>query len=168
LLRPGGLLALCLLGGLFIIAFMGDAQLFAFVGCAVLLVALGWFGWITAEWYTERFAITDKRVLLVNGLLTRRVAIMPLTKVTDLTFERSILGRMLGYGVFVMESAGQQQALSRIDYLPTPDKLYRDVSTLLFGPKPAAPPTPTDPAQPGVRGGQDTGQQSTTRLPGNR
>jgi hypothetical protein len=63
------------------------------------------------------------------------VAIMPLSKVTDMTYERTLFGRILGYGVFVMESAGQDQALSRIGYLPSPDVLYHDVSALLFGPK---------------------------------
>jgi hypothetical protein len=33
-----------------------------------------------------------------------------------------------------MESAGQHQAMSRIEYLPKPDLLYHEVSTLLFGP----------------------------------
>jgi uncharacterized membrane protein YdbT with pleckstrin-like domain len=97
-----------------------------------MLAGLIWFGWNWAQWYTEEFVITDRRVLLITGMIGRRVAIMPLSKVTDLTYERSIAGRLLGYGVFVVESAGQNQALSRIDYLPTPDKLYQDVSTLLF------------------------------------
>jgi hypothetical protein len=42
-------------------------------------------------------------------------------------------GQILGYGVFIVESAGQDQALSRIAYLPHPDELYQQVSTLLFG-----------------------------------
>ena len=71
-------------------------------------------------------------MLLVYGLLTQRVGVMPLSKVTDLTYERTLGGRLLGYGAFVVESAGQHQAFNRIDYLPTPDKLYHDVSVLLF------------------------------------
>ena len=39
---------------------------------------------------------------------------------------------MLGYGTFRFESAGQQQALSEITYLPRADVLYRQVSGLLF------------------------------------
>lgn len=62
---------------------------------------------------------------------------MPLAKVTDLTYERTIVGRLLGYGVFVIESAGQQQALSRIAYIPHPDQLYHEVSGLLFGSSPS-------------------------------
>jgi uncharacterized membrane protein YdbT with pleckstrin-like domain len=107
----------------------------AYVDDVIVAVAgffvLRWL-WKLGEWWVEQFVITDQRVLLVSGLLTRKVAVMPLTKVTDLTFQRSILGRMLGYGEFIVESAGQVQALSRISYLPHPEQLYHDVSALLF------------------------------------
>jgi hypothetical protein len=120
--------------GVLVIRFSGEVGLLATAGVLAMLGALGWFAWMVGDWYVERFVITDKRVLLVTGLLTQRVAIMPLGKVTDLTYERSVWGRILGYGVFVVESAGQRQAFSRIDYLPTPDRLYHQVSELLFGP----------------------------------
>jgi uncharacterized membrane protein YdbT with pleckstrin-like domain len=116
------------------VLYLSDDQFFAVVGVLGLLGSLIWFGFAWWFWATEEFVITDKRVLIVNGIITRRVGIMPLTKVTDLTYERSVMGRLLGYGVFVMESAGQHQAMSRIEYLPRPDKLYHEVSTLLFGP----------------------------------
>ncbi len=120
---------------LLMVMYLGDEQFFAVIGVLGLLGSLGWLGFAWWFWVTEEFVITDKRVLLVNGVITRRVAIMPLTKVTDLTYERSVLGRVLGYGAFVMESAGQHQAMSRVEYLPRPDRLYHEVSTLLFGPR---------------------------------
>lgn len=92
-----------------------------------------WFGWIALDWREEVLAVTDKRVLLVTGLLTKRLAVMPLSKVTDMTFERSPAGRVLGYGTFVMESAGQAQALSRIEFVRKPDQLYHRLSQQLFG-----------------------------------
>ena len=119
---------------LLIVLHLSEQQFFAVIGVLGLLVSLAWFAFNWWFWATEEFVITDKRVLIVNGVITRRVGIMPLTKVTDLTYERSVLGRLLGYGVFVMESAGQHQAMSRIEYLPKPDRLYHEVSTLLFGP----------------------------------
>jgi Bacterial PH domain len=57
---------------------------------------------------------------------------MPLTKVTDMTFQRSTLGRILGYGEFIVESAGQDQALRNIDHLPYPEQLYLEVCGLIF------------------------------------
>ena len=50
--------------------------------------------------------------------LHHKLGMMPISKVTDLTYERPLIGRMLGYGTLVIESAGQIQALNRIDYLP--------------------------------------------------
>ncbi|MDQ1539052.1 MAG: hypothetical protein QOE58_3445 [Actinomycetota bacterium] len=93
------------------------------------------FVWKALEWAMDRFVVTDARILLTSGLLTRRVAMMPLRKVTDMTYERSLSGRLCGYGTFVMESAGQDQSLRTIHFLPSPDRLYRQVSDLLFGPE---------------------------------
>ena len=58
-----------------------------------------------------------------------------LTKVTDLTFRRSLRGRLLGYGTLIVESAGQDQALSHIDYIPRPEEVYEALSELIFGDK---------------------------------
>jgi PH (Pleckstrin Homology) domain-containing protein len=134
LAKVGAGCAAVFLVALLIVTHLGEELFFAVIGVLGLLGSLGWFGFAWWFWITEEFVITDKRVLIVSGVITRRVAIMPLTKVTDLTYERSVLGRMLGYGVFVMESAGQHQAMSRVEYLPKPDQLYHEVSTLLFGP----------------------------------
>jgi uncharacterized membrane protein YdbT with pleckstrin-like domain len=86
-------------------------------------------------WWIERIVITDKRVMLARGLLTHKLAMMPLSKVTDLTFERTLDGRMLGYGSIIVESAGQVQGLDRIDYMPRPEEVYEAVSELIFGEK---------------------------------
>jgi uncharacterized membrane protein YdbT with pleckstrin-like domain len=86
-------------------------------------------------WWIERIVITDKRVMLAQGIITHNVGMMPLGKVTDLTFSRSVGGRMLGYGTLIVESAGQIQALNRIDYMPRPEEIYEALSELVFGEK---------------------------------
>jgi membrane protein YdbS with pleckstrin-like domain len=97
-----------------------------------VLVVARWV-WRIFDWYNETLVVTDKRLLLLTGIFYRNVAIMPLVKVTDLTYHRSATGMTFGYGKFVVESAGQDQALSTIDFVPQPDKLYRQISDLLFG-----------------------------------
>ncbi|MGQ0483395.1 MAG: PH domain-containing protein [Pseudonocardia sp.] len=87
------------------------------------------------EWWIERIVITNKRVMLARGIITHNLGMMPLGKVTDLTFERTITGRMLGYGTMIVESAGQIQALNRIDYLPEPDEIEEALTELIFGEK---------------------------------
>jgi hypothetical protein len=58
---------------------------------------------------------------------------MPLMKVTDMSYERSVPGRLLGYGRFVMESAGQDQALHEVNWVPQPDDHYRAICAEIFG-----------------------------------
>jgi uncharacterized membrane protein YdbT with pleckstrin-like domain len=138
--------------GIIFLTGITDSGFLGLVSVFFLLFAVVWLGWFWIEWYFEQFAVTDKRVLLVSGILMRKVAIMPLIKVTDLTYERDLWGRLLGYGVFIIESAGQDQALSRIDYVNHPDELYRRISAELFGRtivdfedlSPDARPNPTD------------------------
>jgi hypothetical protein len=49
-----------------------------------------------------------------------------------MSFQRSSLGRLLGYGEFILESAGQDQALRVVDHLPYPEQLYLEVCGLIF------------------------------------
>ena len=95
-----------------------------------------------SEWWVEKVVITDKRVMLTQGVFTQKVGMMPLGKVTDLTFERTLNGRMLGYGTMIIESAGQIQALNRISFLPDPEEVYEAISELVFGEKRQTPSRP--------------------------
>jgi len=96
---------------------------------AVLMVRLIWK---TINWAVDYFVITSVRILLTSGIFTRKVAMMPLTKVTDMSFHRSFAGRLLGYGDFVVESAGQDQALRTIDHIPYPEQLYLVICGRIF------------------------------------
>jgi len=84
------------------------------------------------EWVETYFVVTSQRFLLATGIVNRKVNMMPLAKVTDMSFQRSAMGRILGYGEFILESAGQDQALNRVDYLPYPEQLYLEVCGLIF------------------------------------
>lgn len=94
---------------------------------------MGWLVWTWLNWRREWFVATDKRFLLFYGFIRRKVAMMPLTKVTDMTFDQSLLGRIVGYGTFVMESAGQGQALSVVAYVPNAQVHYQAICSELFG-----------------------------------
>lgn len=103
-------------------------------------VWLAWFAvagravWRFVEWRKDWFVATDRRLLLAYGVFTRKVAMMPLSKVTDLSYNRSPMGRVLGYGEFVLESAGQDQAMRSVPWLPSPDELYRLICGEIFDP----------------------------------
>ncbi|MEV4149512.1 MULTISPECIES: PH domain-containing protein [Amycolatopsis] len=99
-----------------------------------LLVVLR-FAYQVMEWWVERLVVTDKRFVMTTGVFTTKVLMMPISKVTDLSYVRTATGRMMGYGTMVVESAGQIQALNRIDYLPRPEEFYDTISELVFGDK---------------------------------
>ncbi len=102
---------------------------FVWIAWGVLLL---WLIYKVVEWSINYFIVTSRRMLLATGVFTRKVAMMPLVKVTDMSFQRDALGRLLGYGEFILESAGQDQALRVVDHLPYPEQLYLEVCGLIF------------------------------------
>jgi len=110
------------------------------------LAVLARLAWRVLDWRNEWFVATDKRMLLLYGLVTHKVSMMPLVKVTDMRYSRSIVGRVLGYGEFLLESAGQDQALRRIAWVSDPDTTYRELCAIIFTPsQPLYGPPPFDP-----------------------
>ena len=109
-----------------------DNRVSSTAGLLVVLAALAYYGLRVAEWWMRHFIVSTRRVLLTSGVIARTVTLLPLRRITDLTWKETLLGQLLGYGTFRFESAGQQQALSEITYLPRADLLYRQVSGLLF------------------------------------
>jgi membrane protein YdbS with pleckstrin-like domain len=109
----------------------------AMVTVAILAYAaiLGWVAWQVTDWYFDRFILTNKRVMVVSGVVTRNVAMMPLLRVTDMKYVQSPLGRMLNYGTFELESAGQEQALRKINNLPNPNELYLRIVEEMYEPE---------------------------------
>lgn len=98
----------------------------------VVVAVAGYLGFQIWQWWLDHFIVTNRRVLLVTGVLTKRAAVMPLIKVTDLTYVQTPVARWLNYGTFVFESAGQDQALSKVTHLPNAHRKYLDISGLIF------------------------------------
>jgi uncharacterized membrane protein YdbT with pleckstrin-like domain len=131
--------AVGLLAGLVMISYMlpADSSLLQNLLWYAGLLILVRFTYELLDWYVERIVVTDKRFLIARGLITTEVAMMPIGKVTDLTYQRSFGGRMLGYGTLIVESAGQIQGLDRVEYVPNPEQVFDAISTLVFGEKKA-------------------------------
>ena len=100
----------------------------------VWIGVIAWVLWDVAEWYYDRFVLTNKRVMLVGGIIARKVAMMPLARVTDMKYTQTALGRVLGYGTFEIESAGQEQALRNVPNLPNPTDIYLQVVEEMYEP----------------------------------
>ena len=97
---------------------------------AYLLVPL-YFLRRLAAWPVTYLAVTDGRMVLIGGLLRRTAAATPLDQVTGLTLQRTVLGRLLGYGTLIVISPSRRQAFRKVRYLPYPEQLYLEISGLL-------------------------------------
>jgi uncharacterized membrane protein YdbT with pleckstrin-like domain len=114
----------------------GTVILIIWILWVLVVLRLGVKVW---EWSVDYFVVTSQRFLLAQGLITRKVNMMPLAKVTDMSFQRSTIGRVLGYGEFIVESAGQDQALRNVRFIPYPEQLYLEVCGLIFQDKEESP-----------------------------
>ncbi len=127
-------LTYAVLGGLVLTVLVFNVE-----GAALLaiLLATGRFAYKSMMWLLfERLYITNRRVILAKGFLGASISTMPLTRVTDINYETTIPGEFLGYASLRVETAGQDQALSWLQYLEKPATFYAtliDLSTAAVG-----------------------------------
>lgn len=86
------------------------------------LALLGHAGWRALWQHMDRFVVTTMRVYRVSGVLSRTIATMPMSRILDITVRKPVVGRLLGYGHFVFESAAQEQGLRDIRAVARPDE----------------------------------------------
>ena len=146
-----------------------DNRVSSSAGLIVLVAALGYYALRVGEWWMRHFIVSPRRMLLTSGIVVRTVTLLPRRRITDLTWQETFFGQLLGYGTFRIESAGAHQALSKVSFLPHADELYRTISRLLFPgdaaggddegddePPRRRPPGPPSPPSPGLGGARDT------------
>ena len=129
-------------------------DVFSWVGLALLLIGVAWLGYIYIEWYSQDYLVTNRRVLKVEGILSKRSADSSLEKINDAVLVQSVLGRMLGYGDLDILTANEQsvdryrmlgeaQQFKRT-MLDEKHRLEQDVFQIPAPPLRAAPATPAD------------------------
>jgi Bacterial PH domain len=83
-------------------------------------------------WWTELLVVTNTRMILITGLVARKVSTMRLRKITDMTLRRSRWGRLLGYGTFYLQEQGQDHTLQMLNFMPYPEQIFMEVRDLLL------------------------------------
>jgi hypothetical protein len=131
-------------------------DLFGWVGLALLLIGLAWLGQIYLSWYSQDYLVTNRRVIKVEGIFSKRSADSSLEKINDAVLEQSVLGRMLGYGdldimTAAEESVDRYRMLSQAQtfkrtMLDEKHKLEQEAFQIPAPPLRAAPPPPPEPA----------------------
>lgn len=114
-LRPLLILAATVLGLLFALLLVpavrdtGAARLG--LGAAALVTVVVFVVGPLLRWRTTSYELTNRRLRLRAGILTRRGRDFPLTRISDVSFAQGVLDRILGCGRLVVESPGEHGQL---------------------------------------------------------
>jgi uncharacterized membrane protein YdbT with pleckstrin-like domain len=67
------------------------------------------------ENWTSEYAITNKRVIIKIGLISRKTLEMNLSKIESVNVDQSIFGRLLGYGaITIIGTGGTRETFSAL------------------------------------------------------
>ncbi len=94
------------------------------VSLTVAALALLWLIVVWIRWQSTAYTLTDQRIKIETGILSRSEKIIPIDRIQDCTTRVSLIGRMLGYGRVEVDAAGAQGA-EVLQHLPNPGS-FRD------------------------------------------
>jgi len=82
------------------------------VSLVIWLIALVVVLWLTVwpflNWLVTHYTITNRRLVTRTGVITRRGHDIPLTRISDVAYEKDLLDRILGCGTLVVSDASEQ------------------------------------------------------------
>jgi uncharacterized membrane protein YdbT with pleckstrin-like domain len=99
-------------------------QSYGWIGLAVVGGMALW--WLTVvpllRWRTTHFVLTTMRVLVREGILTRRGIDIPIHRINSVQFRQSLIDRVLGSGTLVIESASDEPL--ELDDIPYVERIH--------------------------------------------
>lgn len=82
------------------------------------------------RWRTSHYVITSHRVMVRRGILSKYGKDITLSKITDVTFQQSLLDRLIGAGTLNIESAGDS-ADELLRNIPHSNEVQQLVNSLM-------------------------------------
>lgn len=92
----------------------------------VIIVGLPWLGWATST-----YTVTTRRIITRKGIFTKTGHDIPLSRISNVAYERSLLDRILGCGTLILETSAENP-LSLKD-VPQVEAVHVELTELLFG-----------------------------------
>jgi len=81
-------------------------------------------------WLTATYTITTRRLITRHGVITRRGHDIPLTRVSDVAYEKDLVDRLLGCGTLVISDASTHGQVALPD-IPHVEDVQRKLNDLL-------------------------------------
>jgi len=116
LVRPAAVLLLIIAAALIAIFFLpqNSTDLWpvrVVVGAAALVAAIVCFGIPFLKWRTTTYEMTNRRLRLRTGIVSRSGRDFPLNRISDVSFRQGLMDRLFGCGRLIVESPGEQGQL---------------------------------------------------------
>lgn len=80
--------------------------LIGIIGIATIILPIIAVLWVYLGVRSQQIALTNKRVIGKYGIVSRTVIDMPLSRVSSVLTDQSILGRIFGFGSVVLKGMG--------------------------------------------------------------
>jgi uncharacterized membrane protein YdbT with pleckstrin-like domain len=125
LLRPFATTILAMAVAFVLLAFLpvplsGEIRLFLMLGVIVVgLLILNIYYW---GWRAHEYVLTDQRVILNEGILSKFSRSIAIDRIQDLTTYQGLWGRTWGFGDIELESAGREGG-EWLNTVPRPQQL---------------------------------------------
>jgi uncharacterized membrane protein YdbT with pleckstrin-like domain len=98
------------------------AELRLFLMLAVIVVGLGILNLYYWGWRAHEYVLTDQRVILNEGIVSKFSRSIAIDRIQDLTTFQGLWGRTWGFGDIELESAGRDSA-EVLSTVPRPQQL---------------------------------------------
>ncbi len=83
------------------------------------------------NWFASTYTVTDRRLTTHKGVLTRSGHDIPLARISDVSYEKGVLDRILGCGTLIVSDASERGRVELPD-VPQVEKRQLALSDLLF------------------------------------
>jgi uncharacterized membrane protein YdbT with pleckstrin-like domain len=111
---------------------LGILTIFIFVGIIFLAIAAYW--WFLSE-SKYSYGITNKRILLHEGIISSKLVSVKFEKITDVSVSQSITDKMFGVGSIKYNTAGGGSHEIIMQYIENPFEAKRNIEKIIDGAK---------------------------------
>jgi membrane protein YdbS with pleckstrin-like domain len=120
------LLAIGVAGQVYIDQHVVDLVIWALVAVAAIV----WVLVPVLRWLTATYTVTNRRLITREGILTRTGHDIPMTRISDVEYERDIIDRMLGCGTLIISDASTNGSVKLYD-IPHVERSQNQINEIL-------------------------------------
>ena len=130
LILPFLALIVALAVGVFLDRAIDNGTVSKIIWALVVAVVLWLSVWPFLNWLVASYTVTNRRLITRYGVITRRGHDIPLTRISDVAYEKDLIDRLLGCGTLVISDASTHGQVALPD-IPRVEDVQRKLNDLL-------------------------------------